>query len=391
MRTITDTERRARLGLRHGLAAPAKTVEDAASALVGLHSSDPATVFLSARARVTRFRREDLERALYDERSLVRMLGMRRTLFVTTPELAPVIDAACTKALVPGERRRLIGWIEDQGLARDGAAWLREAMRATMRALHDHGELSGAELSKLVPQLREKLRFGENKKWGGEVGMTTRVVFLLAAEGTIVRGRPRGTWISGQYRWVPTDTWLGEPLAKIPVGEASAELLRRWLHAFGPATTTDIRWWMGWTQGKLRAALEGVDVEEVRLEDETPAYVLADDAGKVATRRRWVALLPGLDPTTMGWKERDWYLGPHAPRLFDRNGNAGPTVWVDGRVVGGWGQRADASVVVRLLERVGADVRTRVEKERKQLETWLDGARVTARFRTPLEKEIETS
>jgi hypothetical protein len=64
---------------------------------------------------------------------------------------------------------------------------------------------------------------------------------------------------------------------------------------------------------------------------------------------------------------------------------------VDGRVVGGWGQRADASVVVRFLERVGADVRTRVEKERKQLETWLDGARVTARFRTPLEKEIETS
>jgi hypothetical protein len=391
MRTITDTERRARLGVRHGLATPAKTVEDAASALVGLHSSDPATVFLSARARVTRFRREDLESALYDERSLVRMLGMRRTLFVTTPELAPVIDAACTKALVPGERRRLIGWIEDQGLARDGAAWLREAMRATMRALHDHGELSGAELSKLVPQLREKLRFGENKKWGGEVGMTTRVVFLLAAEGTIVRARPRGTWISGQYRWVPTDTWLGEPLAKIPVGEASAELLRRWLYAFGPATTTDIRWWMGWTQGKLRAALEGVDVEEVRLEDGTPAYVLADDAGKVTTRKRWVRLLPGLDPTTMGWKERDWYLGPHARRLFDRNGNAGPTVWVDGRVVGGWGQRADASVVVRFLERVGADVRTRVEKERKQLETWLDGARVTARFRTPLEKEIETS
>ena len=391
MRTITTAERRARLGLRHALATPAKTVEDATEAVVALHSSDPATVYLSARARVARFRREDLERALYDDRSLVRMLGMRRTLFVTTPELAAVIDAACTKALVPGERRRLIGWIEGQGLAPDGAAWLRDAMQATMRALHDHGELSGAELSKLVPQLREKLRFGENKKWGGEVGMTTRVVFLLAAEGTIVRGRPRGTWISGQYRWAPTDLWLGRQLAKIPVAEASATLLRRWLYAFGPATTTDIRWWTGWTQGKLTAALAGVDVEEVRLEDGTPAYVLADDVAKVTTRKRWVALLPGLDPTTMGWKQRDWYLGPHGPRLFDRNGNAGSTIWADGRVVGGWGQRADASVVVRFLEPVDRDVRARVERERRHLAEWLDGARVTARFRTPVEKEIETS
>jgi hypothetical protein len=391
MRTITNEERRARLGLRHGLARQARTVEDAVAGVVALHSSDPATVFLSARARVAGFRREDLERALYDDRSLVRIIGMRRTLFVTSPELAALIDAACTKALVPGERRRLIGWIEGQGIARDGEAWLREAMRATMRALHDHGELSGAELSKLVPQLREKLRFGENKTWGGEVGMTTRVVFLLAAEGRIVRGRPRGTWISGQYRWAPTDTWLCEPLPTIPVGQASAELLRRWLYAFGPATTIDMRWWMGWTQTKLRAALASVDVEQVGLEDGAPSFVLADDVAKVSSRRRWVALLPGLDPTTMGWKERDWYLGSHAPRLFDRNGNAGPTVWADGRVVGGWGQRADASIVVRLLEPVDTEVRSRIEEERIRLAQWLDGVRVTARFRTPLEKEIEAS
>jgi hypothetical protein len=216
-------------------------------------------------------------------------------------------------------------------------------------------------------------------------------VFLLAAEGTIVRGRPRGTWVSGQYRWAPTDTWLGEPLREIPAGEASSELLRRWLSSFGPATTIDMRWWMGWTQRKLRTALEGVDVEEVRLEDGATAYVLADDAARVSTKKRWVALLPGLDPTTMGWKQRDWYLGPHAPRLFDRNGNAGPTVWADGRVVGGWGQRTDGSVVVRFLEPVEEDVRARVERERLRLTAWLDGARVTARFRTPLEKEIEAS
>jgi hypothetical protein len=223
------------------------------------------------------------------------------------------------------------------------------------------------------------------------VGVSTRVLFLLATEGRIVRVRPRGTWVSGQYRWAPTDSWLGAPLPTIATGEASAELLRRWLRAFGPATTTDIRWWTGWTQTKLRAALQTIETEEVAFEDGSPGYVLAEDADEVRSRKRWVALLPGLDPTTMGWKERDWYLGAYGPRLFDRNGNAGPTVWMDGRIVGGWGQRADASVAVRYLEPLDASAEARVERERVRLEAWLDGARVTARFRTPLEKEIETS
>ncbi len=390
MRTIDTAERRARLGLRHGLTAPMATSEEAAEAMVGLHSSDPATVYLSARARVARFRREGLEDALYDERSLVRMLGMRGTLFVTTPGLAAVIDAACTKALVPPERRRVIRMLEEQGVTRDGAAWVRRVSRATLATLHEHGELTGAQIAKLVPDLGVRLTFGSGT-WAASVGMSTSILFLLATDGSIVRGRPRGTWVSGQYRWVPTDTWLGAPLPVIPTAEASAELLRRWLFAFGPATTTDIRWWTGWTQATLRTALQAVDVEQVALEDGAAALVLADDVGKVRSRKRWVALLPGLDPTTMGWKERDWYLGPHGSLLFDRNGNAGPTVWADGRVVGGWGQRADASVVVRLLERVDAATKGRIETERARLERWLDGARVTARFRTPLEKEIETS
>ena len=65
-------------------------------------------------------------------------------------------------------------------------------------------------------------------------------------------------------------------------------------------------------------------------------------------------LLPGADPTVMGWKERTCYLGEHAPELFDRNGNAGPTVWANGRVVGGWTQHDDGELVVGLLEPVDA-------------------------------------
>ena len=91
----------------------------------------------------------------------------------------------------------------------------------------------------------------------------------------------------------------------------------------------------------------------------------------------------------MGWKTRDWYLGEHAPKLFDRNGNAGPTVWWGGRVVGGWGQRPDAEVIVKLFDDVGAEGRAAIEGEAERVTTFLAGTRVTPRFRTPLEQELE--
>jgi hypothetical protein len=390
MRTIGVAERRARLGRQHFLIKPARSVEDVATGLIGLHSSDPASVYLSVRSRIAGKTQAPLEDALYERRTLVRMLGMRRTLFVTTPELAAVIDAACTKVIAETWRKRITTMLEEQGVTTDGAAWLLAAERDTMTALHEHGELAGAQLTKLVPALGAKLHYGSGK-WAADVGMTTRVLFQLAAEGAIVRGRPRGTWISGQYRWIPTDVWLGAPLPSIPTADASARLLRAWLASFGPGTIADLRWWTGWTAKQTTAALAANDVEEVALEDGTAAFVLADDVAPVRSRAHWVAFLPGLDPTTMGWRDRAWYLGPHGPTLFDTNGNAGPTVWADGHVIGGWGQRADGTVVYRLLERVDAATRKRVEAERDRLTAWFDGVRVTPRFRTPLEKELASA
>ena len=119
VRTFETEERRARLGVRHHLAQRDGPVEVVASDLVGLHSSDPATVFLSARARVDGFDPAHLEDALYGRRSLVRVLGMRRTLFVVPTAFVGVIDAACTKALVPAQRRRLAGMLAEQ-VATDG-------------------------------------------------------------------------------------------------------------------------------------------------------------------------------------------------------------------------------------------------------------------------------
>jgi hypothetical protein len=153
VRRISVAERRARLALRHRLApeAHAPDVVEAARSLVGVHASDPPSVFLGVRARVPGLSVEDVEHALYGERSLVRMTGMRKTLFVVPVDLVPVIRAACLTKIAPQERRRLIRLIEEAGIADDGEPWVERVERDTLAALEARGEAAGAE----VVDLRE--------------------------------------------------------------------------------------------------------------------------------------------------------------------------------------------------------------------------------------------
>ena len=388
MRAIPTEERRARLALRHHLATPATEVREAAEAMVGLHSSDPATVYLSARARIPGIKQDDIASALYDERLVVRILAMRRTLFVVPVDMAPLLHNSSTVALIPAERKRLITMVEGAGIANDGKAWVEKAERRTLEALKARGEAVATDLTKDVSELREKITF--YKRDGSvltTVGMSTRVLFLLAAEGKIVRGRPRGSWVSSQYRWVPIESWIGGPMPEMGKSDAQAALLRRWLHTFGPGTELDVKWWTGWPVTQVRAALAAIGAVEVEV-DSGPAYVLADDLEPVEPIRPWVALLPSLDPTTMGWKERKWYLGPHYPRLFDRSGNAGQTVWVDGRIVGGWGQQPDGQITWELLEDVGSEADAEIERHAAELQDWLGDTVFTARFRSPMDRAL---
>ena len=243
------------------------------------------------------------------------------------------------------------------------------------------------ELREDVPELRLSLIFGEGKKWGGRMGISTRILFLLAVEGLIVRGRPRGSWISGQYRWATTDSRIPGGIPELDPAEARSRLLERWLLAYGPGTEADLRWWTGWPLRDVRKALGALDVAEVEV-DEGPAFVMGHDLEPTPPPQPWANLVPSLDSTVMGWRDRHWYLGEHSGRLFDRNGNAGPTVWWNGRVVGGWAQTRGGPIAYRLLEDIGARGEARIAQRASALEEWMGNTRVTPRFRTPLEKEL---
>ncbi|GGP78995.1 winged helix DNA-binding domain-containing protein [Saccharothrix coeruleofusca] len=391
MRRFDIAERRARLGHRHRLAAEARAADptEVAESVVALHSTDPTSVYLSALTRMREGGLGDVERALYEDRSLIRMLAMRRTVFVTTVRTASVVHAACGRAVAARERRKLLSMLAETGVGDDVEGWLADVEETALRALARRGEATAAELATDDERLRQQVVLAKGKHYEGKQNVASRVLLLLAAEGRVVRGRPRGSWTSHQYKWSPLSRWTPDGLADWPTAQAEVELARRWLAAYGPAFPEDLQWWTGWTKTQVKRALAELRPVEVDL-DGRPGVVLADDLEPTPAPEPWVALLPALDPTPMGWQQRDWFLGGHGPKLFDRVGNIGPSLWWDGRVVGGWAQDAGGQVVCRFLEDVGSDARAAAERAAASLTELLGDVVLSARTRgkTWLEEEL---
>ncbi len=385
---IGDDERRRRLATRHRLVERAGSVEEVAESVVALHATDPATIFLSALARMADPSIASIEAALYDDRTMARTMAMRRTLWVATTETLGTIEASSSADVAATERRRLTAFLDDSGVE-DAGAWLDDAAAEVMVVLDDGG-LPARSITKLVPRLATKLVAGAGTRNEVVIGATSRVLLLMALDGLLVRGRPSGGWTGRQYTWHRRDRWFDEtaPVPEPDADEAAAALVGAWLRSFGPATFDDVRWWTGWTVGKTKAALGANPVEEIVLEGDSAGLVLDVDAGATPDPGPWAALLPSLDPTAMGWKERAWYLGDHTAALFDRNGNIGPTVWVDGRIVGGWCQNPDGEIRIGYLEDLDADGRALVEAEVDRLTAALGDIVVKPSFPTPLQKDL---
>jgi len=361
-------------------------VVEATRSVVCLHGTDPVTVYLSALARVDGMAMSDLDRALYVDRSLVKHLAMRRTLFVFPRGILAATQAGASERVADFERHRLIGEVEKAGLHRNGERWLNQACEVVLAALPDGREATSSELRDEIPLLEGSMTYGEGRSWGGQVAVGPRVLTVLSAQGRIVRASNDGGWNTSRPRWASMSSWLCAEVAPMTAAEGVAGLVEAWLRSFGPGTAADIKWWLGSTVTVVRRALADLNAVEVDLDGQT-GYLLPDDLEPTEPGEPWAALLPALDPTTMGWYERDWYLGPYKQQLFDTNGNAGPTMWWDGRIVGGWRQTETGEVELQALEDVGSEAMHAFEREAARLTEWLGGTRVLLRFPSPLWKD----
>ena len=385
MRPFSDQQRRARLARRHGVS-PAHRYPDAVAATTAmtvLHATEPPTVHLSLAARVDGLAIADVDAELYERRVLVKQLAMRRTLFVFPRELLPAAWGSASARVAGNESRRLAADLERSGAAPDGAAWLEEATAAVLARLADGSELDAGTLRAEVPLLGTRILYGSGK-WSQEAPVAPRVLTLLGARGQLVRGRNGGHWRISRPQWTTMRSWLGEQRPPLAEHAGYAELVRRWLWTFGPGTETDLAWWLGATKAAVRRALADVAAVGVQLDSGDTGWVLPGDDGPEPDVEPWAALLPTLDPTTMGWKQRDFYLDPaDVPYLFDPVGNGGTTAWWNGQVVGCWVQDADGSVRVVYRRDPGRDARAALDREAARLTDWMGGEVVTNIFASP--------
>lgn len=398
-RHVDDDERRARLARRALLGAPGRrgrAPADVAAALATLHGTDPSTVHLQLHARCDADQ-ADLDAYLHDERGVVRHTCLRRTVHVMPRDVAAMAHRAHNAGLLPRLRRQVVAWLANADVPAVAALdepgrrrWLAALEDEVVATLRERGPLTGAALAGVVAGLRVQFEPAPGKPYSRPTRLTSKILEIVAADARITRARPVGDLTSAAWTWVAMDDWwpggLGEP------DQPLAGLLARHLATYGPATTTDLAWWTGLGKTKVRGALRTLGAERVTVAaDDDEAWLLADDvAVPDPPSARHAALLPGLDATAMALKLRGFWLGELGDALYDRNGNAGPTAWVDGRAVGAWTQRDDGAVAVGLLVDVDDEARAMLVAEAERTSRWLGDVRVRPRYPAPLQRALAT-
>jgi hypothetical protein len=199
-----------------------------------------------------------------------------------------------------------------------------------------------------------------------------------------------GPTVSTQTTFVLTEQWLGKAVAPLPVEEAEAELARRFVTAYGPATVRDFCYWAGLYAPDARRMWERI-AKELRPVGE--AFVHETVRGRPQRPESpHVRLLPNFDAFLLGHKGKDASVEPaHYKKVFKSAGWIAPVVLVDGRVAGTWSlERGTKGVVARIaaFRTLAPAVRKGVEAEAEALGALVEtSARV--RYGKPLRRKAK--
>ncbi len=370
----------------------------AARSVVVLHATEAVSVYLSAWARCGATR-EEVEDVLYRDRSIVKQMAMRRTVFAVPRDLLPAVRGSAAARVATQQQALLARSLVTGGVADDVAAASRWVERACAQVLTrlQASSASTRQLREELPLLALRLPRPEAPT-APPAPLASRVLTVLAATGQVVRGDNQGDWTTSRPLWTPLQTWIDgstdaaraatrtAPYSEtLPEAQGYAELVRRWLWSYGPGTETDLTWWLGATKTAVRRALVDVGAVEVNLQDGSQAWLHPDDVDEVQPPRPWAALLPALDPTTMGWKGRAFHVDTAtAATVYDRAGNGLPTAWWSGRIVGTWSQQSDGAVIVQPHVPLSTTAERALRHKAGEVTTWLDGRVLRTTFHRPL-------
>ena len=298
-------------------------------AIGGVQAQEPRAGALSIRARTEGLDAAAVERALVEERSIVRTWAMRGTIHLVASGDARWLHDLLTPLAAPAQIRALDGLGVPE---RDR----RRAVDLIRRALAD-GPLSRAELC-------DELERGGIDTSGRKAAHLPRLAWL---EGHVCFGPRHG----GKDTYALVDDWLG-PRRDPPRerDDALAELARRYLGAYGPADPRDLAAWSGLPLRDARTAWELIAPD---LREAGGRWLLARDADRLegpVPDPPLVRLLPAFDTYLLGYRGRELAVpAEHARRVWPGGGIVHPTVVANGRAVATWrirrrGGRADVEI-----------------------------------------------
>jgi len=332
---------------------PAIGVAQVVKHLCGVQAQDATAAALALRARRAGLVAADVERALVQERSIVRTWCMRGTLhFISAEDLSWLLALLGPVFIRSSQGRRA-----QLGLDENTA---NRAVRALRDVLGKHGPLTRAEI---VEQLAARgIRLAGQAR--------PHLLGLAALQGVICFGPNRGR----EPTYVLLADWVDLGPA-LPAEQARAELAYRYLSAYAPAAPKDFAAWSGLSLTEARGAWQYISSQLTEVEIEgSLAWLLKTQATwlkRATPPRPIVRLLPSFDTLLLGYRSRDMVLAAkYAKRIFPGGGLLRPALLVNGRVTGTWKvnrHRDSIEVIVEPFEDLTADVRQGLEAEVEDL------------------------
>ncbi|TME06228.1 MAG: winged helix DNA-binding domain-containing protein [Chloroflexi bacterium] len=336
--------------------------------LCGIQAQDASAAALAIRVRSTGLLNDDVERARVQERSVIRTWGQRGTLHLLATEDLDWLLPLFSPVFIAGNRRRYV----ELGLDED---ILARGVRAIYAVLAKKGPLTRDELIEQLATHDIRLT-GQARPY---------LIWHAALKGLICLGPDRGA----KPTYVLLSDWVGQghQVHSLSQESAHAELARRYLKAYSPATPEDLAAWSGMPMSTTRAAWQRIADQRIEVEiADRPAWMLKTYASwldEPPIDAPVVRLLPGFDTYLLGYKKRDLLLPPqHAKRINAGGGLLKPTLLVNGRVVGTWKskrQKNRLDVLLEPFDQLAPEVQPGVEAEVADLGRFL-GVQTTSQL-----------
>jgi hypothetical protein len=322
--------------------------------LCGLHSTELSTSYLSLFERTKNFKKEDLEKELYVKKTIGRIRGMRKTLFLQTREMIPIVHVATFKL----SEKNFEKYMEFHKVS------LSEYKKVSKEILNI---LEGNELS--ASEIRKELDSNLN---------IPAVIQIMCNYGLLIRGRPIKNWKDRRNKYVRfKDYFPNIDLSIKNAMNAIQILVEKYLRTYGPVTMNDLSWWSGLTKTEIKKALNPLEsyLSEIQISTIQGKFIIfKSDIERLQdspySDTRSLSFLPKLDPYPMGYKEREKYINSkNYNMIFDRSGNVTSTIFLDGIAIGVWDveEKPKCMIKYHLFHSIEKDIMDELHYEAKKI------------------------